>query len=194
MNTMSEQKLMELAHQAIIANPEMVLVVRPKYVTETDWEYAISAQPRLFKECKTKTFSICLAALSIDGMNLEYINPMKYSGSQYAAMCQLAVQTTPKAYLLVPKNFQTEELKAKAMSNDPELLINAEYLSTSAIKSMLDVNPSFIKRFVNPSDDILIYALSKDPRVIVYFPHISPAVKDFFEEHFPQYASMLHDA
>ena len=184
---------MELARQAVIANPELILGIRPKYLTDELWEFAISANSSIFQHCKTKPYAICMAALSIDGFNLTHIDPLRYTGEQYQNMCELAVQTTPKALLIVPKEFRSKKMKASAYANDPELLSTEKKLNDGMIKGILDHNPSFIRQVDNPSDDLLIYALGKDPRCIVYFENISPRVRDFFEEHFPQYAAMFHD-
>lgn len=188
-----EARVMEIVRHAVMTNPELILGIRPKYLTDDLWTFAISANHEIFKYCKMKTYSICMTALEVDGFNLEYIDPLRYTGEQYQNMCELAVQTTPRALAMVPKKFQTKKMKAYAYANDPELLSSEKKLTDNMIKTILDHNPSFIRQVDNPSDDLLIHALARDPRCIVYFENISPRVRDFFEENFPQYASMFHD-
>ena len=95
---------------------------------------------------------------------------------------------------MVPKGFRSDELVSYAYAADPELLLSEKKLTESMVEAILDHNPSLIQYVVEPTDDMIIKALSRDPRVIVYFPIISDRVRHFYEENYPQYAAMmLHD-
>ena len=191
---MSEKELAELVSQHLDTAPELIFTVKPKYLTSEDWENAIYKKPELFRRCKDKYYGLCIVALSLDGLNLEFIDPAEYTVDQYDTMCEIAVKQNPAAILLIPKEFRTRELRAYAYSKNPELALKDKKLTVGVVETMLDHNPNLIKDIDHPSDDLIIRALSKDPRVIVYFQTLSPRVKEFFEERYPQYAAMIiHD-
>lgn len=175
-------------------DPTMILAFRTKLVTDEMWEYAIAMEPSLFTECKRKTFRISLVAMSADGLHIGNVDPITFTGEQFTRLCEVAVEQNPKAIALIPKEFRTERLVSYAYSRDPELLMSEKKLTSGMVLSIIDHNPRLIQYVVDPTDEMIIHALSKDPRVIVYFTHISDEVRNYFEETYPQYASMfLHD-
>lgn len=194
MSPFNVQEVQKKMSDIIRDDPSMILTFRSKYVTDDMWEYAIIQDPTLFKECKTKSYRVCVAAVTVDGFNLEYIDPVDFNGSQYKKLCNVAVRQNPKCIVLVPKGFRTDELLAYAYAQDPELILSEKKLTDSMVMSIIDHNPSLIQYVANPTDDMIIHALQKDPRTIVYFPIISDKVRQFYEENYPQYAAMvLHD-
>lgn len=187
----SDVQIKDVVTEVIQQNPDLIFAFKPKYVSANDWEMAISLKPALFAKCKEKTPHLCILAISLDGFNIEYVDPVEHSETFYMNLCKAAIQQNPKAIVAIPKEFRTRELRAMAYALDPELLINEKKLTESMITSILEHNPSLIQYVVDPTDDMIIKALSMDPRVIVYFKSISPTVKQYFEEYYPQYASML---
>lgn len=193
-NLLSEREIAELIKHHIQDTPELIFAVKPKFLDPEEVEYAISKKPELFRRWKDKTFNICMVAVSLDGFNLEYINPEEYSEEQYRRLCWTAVEQNAKSIVVVPKDFRSKELKAYAYAHDPELLVSENKVTDSMLESMIEHDPSLIQHVEDPSDELIIKALTKDPRVIVYFRTISSRVKDFFEERYPQYAAMvIHD-
>lgn len=194
MATLTLEEAREKMEEVLKTDPRMILTFKSKLVTDEMWEYAIAMDASLFTSCKNKTFRIASIAVSVDGFHLNNLDPVDYTGDQFTKLCQLAVEQNPKAIIAVPKEFKTDKLLAYAYSRDPELLLSEKKLSPSMVLSIIDHNPSLIQYVVRPTDDMIIHALERDPRTIVYFKDISPRVKEFYEEHFPQYASMLlHD-
>lgn len=188
--TETQDRIMEVIKQC----PSMILTFKSRYITDDMWEYAIAMEPRLFAECKELTYNLATTALMMDGMNLASIDPIKFTEEQYRKLCRLAVEQNPKAIVAVPKEFRTEELRTYAYARDPSLLLCEKKLDEDMIIAILDHNPGLIRYVVNPTDEMMIKALSKDPRTIVYFATLSDKVKKFFEETYPEYAAMyLHD-
>ena len=172
-------------------NPEMIMTFKAKYVTEGMWDYCISRNPQLFRECKDPTPKLCYRVLSMDGFFLEDIDPSKYSKEIYTRMCWIALETTPKAFPLIPEKYRTKEMKTYAYSMDPELLLSEKRLTPAMLEEIIDHRPDLIRYVANPTDDLIIRALEKEPKAIVYFTSISDRVRTWYEEHFPEYASML---
>jgi hypothetical protein len=185
------EEMQNQMEEILKGDPRMILSFRSKFVTEEMWEYAVATEPSLFPHCKKKTYRLASIALSKDGFHLGNIDPIQYTGEQFKKLCHLAVEQNPKAVVLVPKEFKSDELMAYAYSRDPELLLSEKKLTESMVHSIIDHNPSLIQYVVNPTDEMIISALDKDPRVIVYFSSISDKVKQYYEERYPQYAAMV---
>lgn len=184
----------EKIEEVLKNDPRMILTFKSKLVTDEMWEYAIAMDSSLFINCKRKTFRIASIALSVDGLHLGNVDPINYTGEQFERLCQIAVEQNPKAIMLVPKEFRTDKLLAYAYSRDPELLLSEKKLTQNMVISIIDHSPSLIQFVVDPTDDMIIHALEKDPRTIVYFKTISDRVREYYEERYPQYAAMLlHD-
>lgn len=190
----TEKEIKAAVSRVIQTAPDMIFAFKPKFLSPEDWEMAISIKPSLFIKCKVKTPSLCMLAVSIDGFNLEYIDPIEHEYDFYQDLCMTAIAQNPKALIVVPKEFRTKKLLALAYANDPELLISEKRLSPAMVESILEHNPALIQYVVDPTDEMIIKALSLDPKCIVYFKTVSPRVRNYFEEYYPQYASMLiHD-
>lgn len=175
----------------IINDPEMIPAFKPKYITDEMWEYCIDKDPSIFIYCKCPSARICFKVLSIDGFYLENIDPTNYSEEIYRKMCRIAIETTPKAYPLIPKEFRNDKLKAVAYSRDPELLLSEKKLTPNMVEEIVLHNPSLIQYVENPPDDLIIKVLDKQPKAIVYFSSLSDKVKEWYDENYPEYASMF---
>lgn len=194
MKSLSSEELAQKMEDIIKEDPRMILTFRTKLVTDEMWEFAIAMEPGLFTECKRPSYRIAAVAMASDGFHIGNIDPLLYTGEQFKKLCAIAIQQNPKAIVAVPKEFRTEKLLSYAYSRDPELMLQEKQLSKGMVEAIVEHNPSLIQYVVDPNDDIIITALSKDPRVIVYFTSISDKVRDYFEETYPQYAAMvLHD-
>lgn len=194
MTPLSVEEMNEKMEDIIRDDPRMILLFRSKLITDDMWEYAVAMEPSLFRECKKKTYRISVAAMTADGLNLGEIDPINFTGEQYKKLCEIAVSQNPKAIALVPKEFRTNEMQSYAFATDPELLLSKKKLTADMVEAIIDHNPSLIQYVDSPTDSMMIRALKKDPRVIVYFPIISDDVRAFYEENYPQYAAMLlHD-
>lgn len=190
----SDKEIKAAVSRVIQTAPDMIFAFKPKFLTQEDWELAITAKPSLFAKCKSKPPSLCMLAVSLDGFNLNYVDPIDHDYDFYQDLCMTAISQNPKALAVVPKEFRTKKLLALAYANDPELLVSEKRLTPAMVESILEHNPGLIQYVVDPTDEMIIKALSLDPKCIVYFKTVSPKVRDYFEEYYPQYASMLiHD-
>ena len=191
MSILTTEEMQVKMEEVLKADPRMILTFKSKLVTEEMWEYVVSMDPSLFEQCKLRSYKVAVAAVMADGFNLEFCDPIRFTGEQYKKLCTLAVRQNPKAIVAVPKEFRSDELQSYAYATDPELLLSEKKLTDSMVESIIDHRPSLIQHVVNPTDDMIIRALKNDPRTIVYFPIISDKVRTFYEENYPQYAAML---
>ena len=191
MPSLTEEELTAKLNDIVRDDPRMILAFKSSIVSEELWELAVSMMPELFVYCKRKTYRITVAAITADGFHLGNVDPLNFTVDQYTKLCELAVTQNPKAIAAVPKEFRSEKLVSYAMSQDPELLLQRKQLTPDMVEAIIEHNPSLIQYVVDPTDDMIIRALKKDPRVIVHCPFISRKVRDFYEETYPQYAAML---
>ena len=190
----SLEKIQDQMFEMIKQRPYMILSFKAKLVTDEMWEYAIARDASLFTECKRRTYHMAAIALGQDGFLLGELDPVEYTGEQYQSLCRIAVNQNPKAITMVPKEFRSDELVSYAYAKDPSLLLSEKKLSPEMVNAIIDHNPGLIRYVVDPTDDMMIHALEKDPRTVVYFATISDRVKEFLEERYPQLAAMyLHD-
>ena len=86
---------------AIMEDPEIVLILKEKYVDEDIWKYCIEREPSLFKKMKHPSESLCMFACEVDGSNLKWIKN-KFSYIRITdVMAYTAVKSNPKAILYV---------------------------------------------------------------------------------------------
>ena len=170
---------------------DMVLAFRPKLITDDMWEYVVATKPELFVACQKPSFRIAMIAVSRDGFHIGNIDPINFTTDQYQKLCNAAVEQNPKAITVIPKEFKTTQLIGYAYARDPELILSEDRLTETMVESIIDHNPSLIQYVRDPDDDLIIRALEKNPKVIVYFPMISDRVRNYYEERYPQYAAMM---
>ena len=64
---------------AIMDDPEIVTLLKEKYIDDDVWKFCIEREPSIFKKMKHPSFDICMYACEVDGSNLRYIkNKFKY--------------------------------------------------------------------------------------------------------------------
>lgn len=176
----------------IMSAPEMILAFKSKLVTEDMWGYCLEQNPELFPYCKKPSAQLCYKVLSVDGMYIQDVDPTQFDKETYQSLCRVAVETTPKALVAIPKELVTDELKAYAYSRDPELLMSEKKLTPGLLESIVLHNPSLLQYVQDPSNELVIKVLEKEPRAIVYLQAITDEIRDFYEERYPDYASMLY--
>lgn len=176
----------------IMTAPEMIVSFKTKLVTEDMWDYCIERDPGLFIYCKKPSLRLCYKAVNLDGMLIQNVDPTWFDKASYLNLCKVAVENNPKALIVIPKEFVSDDLKSYAYSRDPELLMSEKKLTPSMVEAIILHNPSLLQYVQEPSNDLIIKVLEKEPRAIVYLKVIDDEVRTYFEEHYPEYASMLY--
>ena len=123
---------------AIINDPEIVVLLKEKYVDEEIWKYCIEREPSLFKKMKHPSESLCMFACEVDGSNLRYIrNKFNYIPITHI-MAVTAVKSNPKAILFVPNKLLDDSLKEMAFDADPSMMLYFD-----------DIRPEYIEKLIN---------------------------------------------
>lgn len=173
--------------RAIIDDPEIVLLLKEKYVDDEIWKFCIERDPNLFKKMKTPTEEICLFACSVDGINLKYIkNKFKFIPIT-SEMCLTAVQSNAKAILFVPKKMMNDELKEIACYEDPSLMVHFDDLREAFIEKVIKEKPYAVKYVKRINEGFLCEMIKSTPAICTYFDKMTPKMLDVFKEYHPNY-------
>ena len=175
---------------AIMEDPEIVIMLKEKYVDEEIWKFCIEREPSLFRKMKHPSESICLYACEIDGSNLKYIKN-KFTHVQITdVMVYTAVKSNPKAIMYVPKKLLNDGLKELAFWKDPILMENFDFIRPEFVQRILDEKPYAIQYIKHPDENIVCQAIIKSPEICVYLNEITEKMLCVLKEHHPNYYSL----
>lgn len=182
-NSIEKTKIM----RAIMADPEIVLLLKEKYVDDEIWKFCIERNPNLFKKMKRPNSTICLYACSVDGINLKYIKNKFHHIIITSEMCLIAVESNPKAILYVPKNKMNNELKEMACSEDPTLMTHFDDLREEFVEKIIKEKPYAIRYAKKVSENFLCEMIKTTPTICTYFDKMTPKMIDTLKEYHPNY-------
>lgn len=175
---------------AIMEDPEIVLIMKERYIDEDIWKFCIEREPSLFKKMKHPSESLCMFACEVDGSNLRYIKN-KFTYIQITnVMVYTAVRSNPKAILYAPKKFINEGLMEMAFMNDPSLMAYFDNISDDCVMRIIEEKPYAIQYVKHPSDDIICDMIRKSPEICVYLNDISDNALTVLEDLYPNYFSL----
>ena len=172
---------------AIMEDPEIVLILKEKYVDEDIWKYCIEREPSLFKKMKHPSESLCMFACEVDGSNLKWIKN-KFSYIRITdVMAYTAVKSNPKAILYVPKKFLNDGLKEMAFSKDPSLLAYFDDVREEFIVELLKEKPSAIQYIQHLDEELVCSVLREHPEICVYINNMTDKMLSVLENEYPSY-------
>lgn len=152
---------------ALYDTPELILVIKDRYITEDVWRFCLEREPSLFKHVRYPSEELCMYAIKLDGYNLKYIKEnLRYIKISYQ-MAFYAVQNCPKAILFVPKKLRTKALINMALEQDIELIEDLEeFMTKSEISEWINKNPRVVMYLNEVDEDSICQAIRKDPNYI----------------------------
>lgn len=173
--------------RAIMSDPEIVLLLKEKYVDDEIWKFCIERDPNLFKKMKHPNEEVCMYACMVDGSNLKHIkNKFRHIKITHA-MCLTSVESNPRAILYVPRSMMNNELKEIACMEDPSLMVHFNDLEESFIEKVIKEKPYAIKYVKKVSESFLCEMIKSTPTICTYFDRMTPKMLDVFQEHHPNY-------
>ena len=171
-------------------DPEIVTILKEKYVDEEIWKFCIEREPSLFKKMKHPSESICKFACEIDGANLRYIvNKFSYIPIT-STLCYISVRSNSKAILYVPKKFLNDGLKEMAFRKDPSLMAYFDDIREEFIESLVDEKPSAIQYITYLNEDFVCEQIKKNPNICVYINTMTDDMMKTLKEYHPQYFAL----
>jgi len=175
----------------IYNNPEFIVTIKNRYLTEELWEIAISQEPELFKFNPNPSKELCFYLISVDA-SLFYLVP---KGKINKRMALLAIRYFPENIKILPSEFITDEIIEITLSEDPSLINDLKdadiYVSKKVIRSVIKKNPSMIKYSSNIDEDLICELLIDNPMIITYIPNLTKKMEKIMDEYYPQYLSLL---
>lgn len=172
---------------AIMDDPEIVVLLKERYVDEEIWKYCIEMDPSLFKKMKHPSESLCQYACEIDGSNLRYIrNKFNYVPIT-KTMVVTSVKSNPKAILYVPDKFLDESLKEMAFDKDPSLMTHFDYIRPEYLREKIKEKPYIIQYLRTIDDNMICDAIKENPNVCSYVDVMSNRMLQILEEYYPNH-------
>jgi hypothetical protein len=175
---------------AIVETPDIVLLLKEKYVDEEIWKFCIERDPSLFKKMKHPSESICMYACSIDGSNLKYIkNKFRYIKITNT-MCFVSVKSNPKAILYVPDSMLNDDLKEMAFDNDPSMMAYFDDVRPEYVEKLLSEKPYAIQYIRDIDERIICNAIQDSPDIFPYLHKVTKAMAETLEKYHPAYYAL----
>lgn len=175
---------------AIVEDPEIVLLLKEKYVDEEIWKFCIERDPGLFRKMKHPSESICMFACSVDGSNLKHIKNKFKHILITDVMCFTSVRSNPKAILYVPKTLLNEKLKEMAFDGDPSLMAFFDVVRPEYVERLLVEKPYAIRYVPNINEDIICEAIKVSPNICPYLNHMTPKMLETLNQFHPAFYSL----
>lgn len=191
-NRENDEYLKDITKDILTEFPEAIRIIKSKYITEEDWDYALDTDPGLFRYAKYPTLKMCRTAISRDGTNIFKIkNYSDFTEAQFNELIDLAVRTTPSVYCDLERPYQTLARRKMAVSIDHTMIDDVGALPKDFVESIIDEDPSAIQYIRNPDDDLKCIALKSNPNSGLYFGELSPKMVDVINECWPEWINVL---
>lgn len=175
---------------AIVEDPEIVLLLKEKYVDEEIWKFCIERDPTLFKKMKHPSEGLCKFACEVDGSNLKYIkNKFKYIKIT-GLLCFIAVKSNAKAILFVPSYLLNDELKEMAFDKDPTLMLEFKTVRKEYLMRVVIDRPSLIQYVRNPDESMICDILKKTPDICPFIYKWTKSMIDILMTYHPSYYAL----
>jgi hypothetical protein len=172
---------------AIVEDPDIVLLLKEKYVDEDIWKFCIERDPGLFKKMKHPSESICMYACSIDGSNLKYIRYKFRYIMITDIMCFTAVKSNAKAILSVPDAMLNDDLKEMAFDVDPSLMAYFDDVRQEYVEKLLVEKPYAIQYVRNINEKMICNAIQESPDIFPYLNKVTKAMAETLKKYHPSY-------
>jgi len=179
---------------AIMDDPEIVLIIKEKFVDEEIWKFCIEREPSLFKKMKHPSESICMFACEVDGANLKYIKNKFTYVTITPGMVYVAVKSNPKAILSVPKKLLNESIKEMAFDRDPSLMAYFEDIREEYLEKLVNAKPYAIQYVLHPNETFVCEMIEKNPNICVYINNMTDKMMATLERCHPNYFSLYRNS
>lgn len=173
--------------EQIMENPELITIIKNRYLDDDMLEKCIDSEPTVFKYIKDPSPRIIRAALIADGGNLAYIPENARSHLPVEFYIYAMQSNVYGALPYIPEDLLQDEVDDKIKEKlifdvDPEMV--RQYgvrIREDFLRDKIRENPSLIKYVVDPSDDLKCLALEQDPNIALYFDELSPKMMDVID-------------
>jgi hypothetical protein len=166
-------------------DPDMITLIKSKYVTENLWRVAISTEPNMFKRLKYPSQELCEYALSIDGSLIIHILDNIPTIKVTDKMALIAINNNPSILLNLPREYRDIQILSElAVDREPHLLRHLK-VSENFLRKKIQEDPFNIIYLENPPEELACYAIRECPIVITYFTKITDRMREVIEDASP---------
>lgn len=158
--------------RCLLENPEYIDIIKKKYLDDDMLERLLEADPSLFRYIKHPSQRIINVGLSLDGGNICYLKKK------------------------VRKSLPPESL-IMALNSNPETAMRYIHKDCNSVDvenyliAQIEEAPNMIQFVNNPSEKLKCLAISKDPKVALYFETLSNGMMDIIDAKYPELRSSL---
>jgi hypothetical protein len=169
----------------IANNPDIMQIIKGKYLTDDILEDAMDLNPDIFKYIKDPSMRLILKALDIDPSNARYINDDVVLDLPEDILVNV-LESVDDANLNIDFSGLSEESRIDIFMQDPvKALKYGIVVPDYFIIKELEVQPNLIKMVKNPSNKMKCIALENEPNVAVYFDKLTDEMMDIIDEKYP---------
>lgn len=179
---------------AIVEDPEIVLLLKEKYVNEEIWKFCIERDPNLFKKMKHPSNEICMYACEVDGSNLKYIKHKFRYIKITDTMCFVSVKSNPKAILFVPEEFLNDELAEMAFDQDPSLMKHFKGVRKEYARKVIRERPYAVKYLPEICEEDICEVIKETPDIVPYMNWITEKELATLEKYHPAYFNLYKNS
>lgn len=172
-------------------DPSLITLLKNQYITDDLWMFCIQREPELFGEMKHPSEEMCLFALGEDGRNLKFIEERFKDVKLTQKMILTAITSQPAAICYVPKKYKSNALKEYAYRIAPEMMYDDDCIRKEFLIELLEEHPEYIRHLRNPSEDLIILALDKDPNIVAYVNNFTPRIRKLIRDKYPELSTLL---
>ncbi len=178
---------------AVIEDPEIIFVVKERYVDESLWRFCIERDTSVFRKMKHPSEEICMFACEVDGANLRWIRN-KFSYIKITdMMAYIAVKSNPTAILYVPDKLLTNTLMEMAFDADSSLMAYFDHIQLGYLTEKLKSDPSAIQYIKDPDEDLICDLIQRNPTVCVYIKELSKKMLHVLKKNHPNYYQLYQN-
>lgn len=188
-----EQSIRMKIISAVIEDPEIIFVVKERYVDEALWKFCIEREPSVFRKMKHPSDEICRFACEIDGANLRWVRN-KFSYIKITdILAYISVKSNPKAILFVPDKLLTDPLMEMAFDADPSLMAYFDAIRPEYLEKRLRKLPSAIQYIKDPDESLVCSLIEQQPSVCTYIKSLTDKMLKTLEKTNPNYFQLYRN-
>lgn len=176
---------------AILEDPEIIFILKEKYVDESLWKYCIEREPKVFRRMTHPSKEICYFACEVDGANLKWVryrfSYIKITG----VLAFISVKSNPKAILYVPDKLLSDGLLEMAFDQDPSLMGDFDNIRPEYLQGLLKRIPSAIQYVNHPDEDMVCELIREHPTVCAYIHTLTDRMMEVLKVSHPNHFQLF---
>ena len=181
-----------LAIKYITEYPEIIPLLKDRYLTDDILEECIRLEPDVFKYIKDPSNRLISAAFEIDGGNARYVPKNKILCLPEDTIMSAIESNYEGAMSYIDFKYLSVEAQLDIFMKDPVRAL--EYgmeVPECYIMTEIRKTPNIIRYIPNATEEMKCEALRLEPNVALYFGTLSEEMMDIIDEQYPYLINVL---